>query len=212
MSSAPYMPEAETAFLRMLYRKARVILEYGAGGSTHLAAQMPDKLVMSVESDLEWTRSLRGELADAQSTAILQHVDIGETGPWGRPLNAANWRNFHRYPNSVWEEPWFRQPDVVLIDGRFRTACLATVILRTKKSVRVMFDDYGVRDKYRLVERVIKPWQMIGRMAEFRVKPDNYSPDDIGFLIEQYFQGTIHGEGEKAYRVPEMRKKKDLRT
>ena len=173
---------------------------------------MPDKLVMSVESDLEWTRSLRRELADAQSTAILQHVDIGETGPWGRPLNAANWRNFHRYPNSVWDEPWFRQPDVVLIDGRFRTACLATVILRTKKSVRVMFDDYGVRDKYRLVERVIKPWQMIGRMAEFRVKPDNYSPDDIGFLIEQYFQGTIHGEGEKAYRVPEMRKKKDLRT
>lgn len=207
MSEQPYMPEREVDFLKMVYGKSKVILEYGSGGSTRIAADMPDKLIMSVESDLDWTRSLRHDLMNAKSPVILQHVDIGETGPWGRPLDDRSWRNYHRYPNSVWDEPWFRQPDVVFIDGRFRTACLATVILRTRKSVRVMFDDYGARDRYQLIERIIKPYQMIGRMAEFRVKPDNYSPDDIGFLIEQYFQMTVHGEGEKAYRVPKARMK-----
>lgn len=207
MSDQLYMPEREAAFLKMVYRKSKVILEYGSGGSTRLAAGMPDKLIMSVESDLAWTRSLRHDLMDARSPVILQHVDIGDTGLWGRPVDDRSWRNYHRYPNSVWDEPWFRQPDVVLIDGRFRTACLASVILRTRKSVRVLFDDYAVRDRYQMVEGIIEPYQMIGRMAEFRVKPGNFSPKDMGFLIEQYFQMTVDGEGEKAYRVPKAKKR-----
>jgi len=196
------MPDAEVAHLKQAYADARVILEYGSGGSTRLAAGMPGKFVMSVESDPDWMRKLRRDLATAASPVILQHVDIGPVGAWGRPLTDAGWRTYHRYPNSVWEQPWFKQPDVVLIDGRFRTACLAAVILQTRRPVRVLFDDYGVRDRYRLVERIIEPQAMYGRMAEFLVMPGAYTKADIGFLVEQYFQMTIHGEGEVAYRLP----------
>lgn len=201
MTNKPFMPEKETDHLTKVYAKARVILEYGSGGSTHLAATMPGKYIMSVESDFDWTRDLRRDLAGAASSVILHHVDIGPTGPWGRPLNDERWRAFHRYPNSVWEQTWFRQPDVVLIDGRFRTACLAAVMLRTTRPVTVLFDDYGVRDRYRLVEKIIKPSRSIGRMAEFQVQPNAVSQSEIGFVVEQFFQMTVHGEGEAAYRI-----------
>lgn len=200
----PSMPDDESAYLTEVYEDAHVILEYGSGGSTRVAAHMPDKFIMSVESDLDWARQLRRDLASAASPVILQHIDIGEVGLWGRPLTDQSWRGYHKYSNFVWDQPWFRQPDVVLIDGRFRTACLAAVILRTTRPVKVLFDDYGVRERYQLIERLIKPDKMIGRMAEFSVKPGAYSPSDIGFLIEQFFWMTVHGEGEEAYRLADQ--------
>jgi len=201
MSAKPYMPEEEAAYLEEAYKQARIILEYGSGGSTTLAASMPGKFIMSIESDIEWARELRRDLASATSPVILQHIDIGEVGPWGRPLSDKCWRNYHRYSHWVWDQPWFRPPDTVLIDGRFRTACLATVILRTTVPVRVLFDDYAVRDRYRLIERVLAPDKLVGRLAEFNVEPGAYSAGDLGILIEQYFLMTVHGEGEKAYKL-----------
>lgn len=202
MSTLPFMPEAETAHLMAVYGQARVILEYGPGGSTHLAAAMANKFIMSVESDLGWVQKLRADVASAVSPVILHHIDIGPTGRWSRPLTDAMWRGYHRYPNSVWGQSWFRQPDVVLIDGRFRTACLAAILLQTKHEVRVLFDDYGVREKHQLIEKVIKPSRLVGRMAQFIVPPDAFSKTDIGFLIEQFFQISVHGETEAAYRLP----------
>lgn len=204
MANEPFMPEEETAHLKEIYANSRVILEYGSGGSTHVAAASPGKLVMSVESDLQWTRKLREELAGKASPAIVHHVDIGPVGRWGRPVSETQWRSFHAYPNSVWDQPWFRQPDTVLIDGRFRTACFASVLLRTEKPVRILFDDYGVREKYRLVERVIKPDRVIGRLAEFIVNPRAHSQSDLSFLIGQFFEGTVLGQGEEAYRVTQL--------
>lgn len=196
------MPEEEVAYLAQAYQDAHVILEYGSGGSTRLAAGLLGKFVMSVESDPDWMRSLRRDLVDAVSPVILYYADIGPVGPWGRPLSDRGWRGFHRYPNSVWDQPWFREPDTVLIDGRFRTACFATVLMRTEKPVRVLFDDYGLREKYQLVERILKPSKIVGRLAEFSVLPDAYSKSELSFLVGQFFEGTIHGQSEEAYKLP----------
>jgi hypothetical protein len=195
------MPEEEAAHLRHVYADSRVILEYGSGGSTKLAASMPNKLIMSVESDQQWARKMREELAGEVSPAILHYVNIGPVGRWGRPVSDVKWRRFHTYPISVWDQPWFRQPDTVLIDGRFRTACFAAVLLKTKKPVRILFDDYGVREKYRIVETIMRPDRLIGRMAEFSVGKRAYSQSDISVLISQFFEVTLVGDGEDAYRL-----------
>lgn len=42
------MPPAEAEALRMAYEEAEVILEYGSGGSTVVAAELPGKHVTSV--------------------------------------------------------------------------------------------------------------------------------------------------------------------
>lgn len=201
LTGLPYMPECEREHLTETYHQARVILEYGSGGSTEVAARMPGKYVMSVESDRGWARDLRNRLVGAEclSPVVVHHVDIGQTGLWGRPLDDRCWRDFHLYPNDVWEQGWFRPPDTILIDGRFRTACLATVLLRTEQPVRVLFDDYLVRPLYQQVERIVRPIRLIGRMAEFEIEPGQVRPSEIGFLISQFFQASIHGMGEKYY-------------
>ena len=201
---APFMPEAEIAHLIEVYTAAKVILEYGSGGSTEIAAGLPGKYIMSVESDRDWARSLREKLSKsaARSHAVIHHVDIGATGPWGRPLDDRAWRDFHAYPNGIWEQDWFRHPDVVLIDGRFRTACLATALLRAERPIRVLFDDYGVRPLYHEIEAVIRPTRMIGRMAEFHVEPGLVHQRDIGLLLRQFFRVSLHGPGEEQYQLP----------
>lgn len=195
----PFLPEAETAHLRRLYERAGVILEYGSGGSTELGARAPGNFLMSVESDQDQVR-LRGPAM--LSPAIVHHVDVGPTGPWGRPVNDRGWRGFHRYPNEIWDKPWFRHPDLVLvlIDGRFRTACLVTVMLHATRPVRVLFDDYGVRPLYHQVEEIITPTVMIGRMAEFRVEPGQVLSGQVALVIAQYFQGSVLGMRECDYQ------------
>lgn len=201
--AVPFMPRAEIEYLSQKYAEASVILEYGSGGSTEIAVRMPGKYIMSVESDIAWARQLRQKLSASSllSQPVIYHADIGPTGPWGRPLNDSAWRKFHLYPNSVWDQNWFRHPDVVLIDGRFRTACLATVLLRAKRPVRVLFDDYGVRPLYHQIEEVIKPVRMIGRMAEFQIEPGLAQQKDVGLLLQQFFWVSLHGMSELEYQV-----------
>ena len=52
------LPKAEAAWLAEFYGVAGTILEYGSGGSTVLAAEMPGKTVYSVESDLAWAADM----------------------------------------------------------------------------------------------------------------------------------------------------------
>ncbi len=200
----PSMPAAETMLLREAYEAAGVILEYGSGGSTRLASRMPDKYILSIESDVVWARQLRQQIAQEGplSPVTVYHVDIGPTGAWGRPCDESHWRSYHRYPNAIWDEPFFRHPDVVLIDGRFRLACLMSVILHTTRPVRVLFDDYADRPKYHRAERILRPERMVGRMAEFLVRPGVARSRDIGYMIAQFFDTTIHTGGKISYDIP----------
>lgn len=185
-------PEAEAAALREAYAAARVILEYGSGGSTVMAAEMPGKHILSVESDRMWAVKLQLYLdsADLRSPATIWPIDVGATGEWGRPVDSGAWSRFHRYALSVWDEPFFRHPDVILIDGRFRPACLMTACLRAEAPVTVYFDDYTERARYHGVEAVIKPARIIGRMAEFHVVPDAIPKAAITQVIASFAQAS----------------------
>jgi len=196
-------PMGEDKTLRSSYSLSRVILEYGSGGSTFFAAGEPGKLVLSVESDRFWAVRLQRELdtRELPSPAIVHYVDIGPTGDWGRPLSPERWVQFHRYPLSIWDEPFFRQPDVVLIDGRFRPACLMAVMLRTSKRVTVLFDDYTDRPAYHSVEELIRPAEIVGRMAVFEVEPRRFDPSEATLLMNHFFRATYHGQKSGLYDV-----------
>lgn len=159
-------------WVRDTYASAKVILEYGSGGSTVLASEMPGKTVFSVESDRRWTRMMQAyfDKAGTASPVHLRHVSIGKTGKWGRPVDHAGFRHYHEYPLAIWDAPEFTAPDCVLIDGRFREACFYAVMMRCTKKTVVLFDDYGDRPRYHAVERFAKPVEMRGRMAKFELK------------------------------------------
>ena len=200
-----HLPEAEAVRLNAAYSEARVILEYGSGGSTVLAAEMPGKFILSVESDRDWALRLQYYLdeADTASPATVYPVDIGETGDWGRPKDHSGWTRYHEYALSIWDEPFFRHPDVILIDGRFRPACLMTALARIERPVTVLFDDYVERTRYHVVEEVVKPAQIIGRMAEFRLEPDQLPKTSVTKLISSFAQVSLAREDAASFPAPE---------
>lgn len=166
------LPAHEANILARACDAASVVLEYGSGGSTALAAQHSD-VVISVESDAEWLDGMRTWFASDKPRAevILHHADIGPTGKWGMPAGARSFRNFPRYALEIWDHPRFSHPDLVLIDGRFRPACLLATAFRINRPVTVLFDDYAERPAYHGVEAMFRPAAMHGRMAEFHLKP-----------------------------------------
>ena len=179
------LPEAEADCLRAQYSAAGVILEYGSGGSTVLAGEL-GKTVLSVENDLDWADAMDAWFAQnpPKGQVTLHRVDIGKTEKWGMPSGDAGWRSYNQYPVSVWDRDDFRQPDLVLIDGRFRAACLLTVMMRTLKAVTVLFDDYAERTRYHAVERWIRPVAMHGRMAGFEAAPWTLPPRDLAAVLK----------------------------
>lgn len=169
------MPDQEAATLRAAYEQADVILEYGSGGSTVLAADMPGKHITSVESDRKWARRMRRWFDEnpptTGTTADIVWVNIGKTKAWGHPQDHSFWRRFADYPLAVWQRDGFRHPDVVLVDGRFRAGCALAAAFNITRPVRLLFDDYKARKRHHRVEEFLGAPQLAGRMAIFDVKP-----------------------------------------
>ncbi len=174
-------PEKVCEYVEQHYRAADTILEYGSGGSTVLASELSGKTIFSVESDKRWSLMMQAyfDQAGAKSAVTLHYSNIGKTGEWGMPVSDAAWRRYHRYPLSVWDLPNFKAPDLMLIDGRFRVACLITAMMKTEKPLVVLFDDYADRERYAVVEKWIKPQEFRGRMARFEVEPSHLPRADM---------------------------------
>lgn len=172
------------------YADAGVILEYGSGGSTVLAAGMAGRTVFSVESDAAWLREMRAYFIANPPAADLRlhHGDIGPTRDWGHPLDDRRMRRWPGYALSVWDREDFLHPDVVLVDGRFRVACLLTVAFRCTRPVTVLFDDYRGRKVYHGVEEMLRPAGFAGRMARFEVEPTAVPADRLGWVMTYYFR------------------------
>lgn len=169
------------------YSAATNVLEYGSGGSTVLAAEMPGKHVFSVESDRGWAQMMRDwfdQNPPAEGTSVdVIWSDIGATKEWGHPVDHSEWRRFARYPLEVWSLPEFRQPDVVLVDGRFRQGCALASVFLSKAPLDLFFDDYVSRKHYHKVEEILGPPRITGRMAQWRVTPQPIPPDRLMWII-----------------------------
>lgn len=184
------LPRGEAEALREAYQSARVILEYGSGGSTMLAAGMPGKTLFSVESDHAWHRHMAGLFRTTPPVAevILHHADIGPTRDWGYPEGAHQMARWPGYAVSVWDRSDFRHPDVVLIDGRFRAACFLTTLFRITRPVTVLWDDYRARDSYHFVEDFCPMTGMVGRMAIFSAQPTAIPAEKLGLILTTFLR------------------------
>lgn len=183
------LPGPAVEALRAAYTGANVVLEYGSGGSTLLAAEAGAE-VWAVESDPDWAAMMQGWFMEnpAKGQAHVLHVDIGPTRDWGHPENEERFRHWPDYALKVWDSPGFRHPDVVLVDGRFRLACFLTVAYRITRPVTLFFDDYANRPAYHKAADLQPPSEMIGRMARFDLAPLALTPDRIRAYVRALLQ------------------------
>lgn len=174
------LPEVEAAALEEALAGARVVLEYGMGGSTAVAAELPGKTLFSVESDPAWL-AMMVRYFDATPPVAAVHLHHGDIGPvenWGYPLDDSHRHLWQDYAATVWDRDDFQHPDLVLIDGRFRVGCFLAVAARVTRPVTVLFDDYADRPDYHGVERLVPPVALHGRMARFELRgPLHPGPD-----------------------------------
>lgn len=175
-SEIPRRPHMEPAGLELLTERlssSTCFLEYGAGGSTVLAAEMGVPKIYSVESDRSFLFAVKEAVAEvAPATQLFdQYVDIGPTVEWGNPRDSSKAAKWPLYSSSIWSEIIAKcedEPDLVLIDGRFRVASFLATLIFGRPGTTILFDDYLDRPHYHVVEKYLRPVGGAGRMAEFR--------------------------------------------
>jgi hypothetical protein len=131
-------------------RCAERYVEFGSGASTVLAAGLVKDWVIAFDSSQTWLDHV-GEACRESKTRLepfLSHIDIGEIGEWGFPKDETSRHRWPLYHSSMWSDPRLAEADLYLIDGRFRLACFAQVLLHCGDRSFVVFHDYASRPHY----------------------------------------------------------------
>jgi hypothetical protein len=176
------------AAFKAAVKGASSYLEYGCGGSTILAANSGVKNIIAVDTSSEWAGAVRDAVAQVDGVrATIAHCDVGEVGDWGVPLSNARINDYHKYAVM----PWYAAkkmgvvPGLVLVDGRFRVACFLYTLISARVGTAILFDDYGDRPGYHVVEQFCDLEEMHGRMGAFIVRK-HYSFPDIAETFAKY--------------------------
>jgi len=181
----PHMPADEVEKLTSLLKKARCFLEFGAGGSTRLAASLNVPHIYSVESDEAFSAAVAGAVGEmkTKSKLYITHANIGRTKEWGVPVDNSAVVKWPDYPLGIWEKlkQDKKNPNLVLIDGRFRAACALAAIFQLRAGTPILIDDYlGREQAYDVVSKHAPLVEMAGRMAVFEV-PSKYDAGALAF-------------------------------
>ena len=189
----PHFDPRSAAYFREQLESARNYLEYGSGGSTVVANRYVTNLV-SVESNASFLAGVRKKLEEEPRRAMtkLIHVNIGLTHDWGMPVFRKPTRRRVRRWEDYSKAPWryFRavgqQPDLILVDGRFRVACVLESLLSLSPVSRtqILLNDYVGRPEYSVVER-FTDIELAGRMAILRPRK-SIDRIQMRHLVRQY--------------------------
>lgn len=162
----PHMTTAEvTQFERQLAGLSS-LLEFGCGGST-LAAARQVRHIVSVDSDPAWLGKVHAEIEQESAEFTPFYVDIGPVGEWGYPADESRIRDWPRYHTQIWRS-MTGSPDAVLIDGRFRVACLMQAIIHCKPGCIFLFHDFNDRPQYHAVLKHVDVLARVDTLAVMR--------------------------------------------
>jgi len=177
-----------------LFRK--YLTGFRIGGSTILACQTA-KVVVTVDNDPRFLRSVVRALSSSPAVPDLFvpiHVDTGFTRRWGVPVfrtptpkRVLGWQCYTKAPWEVFRAHSM-EPDTILVDGRFRAACVLESLLNlaTDSACVILVDDYVGRREYAVVEAFADRVATFGKMATLRKKPDFDSEECLRVLPHLY--------------------------
>jgi hypothetical protein len=149
----PAMSAPELACYERHLGRATALLEYGAGGSTVLAAKLGVRTLYTVDTDRAWLDKVKThapvQAMLARGAAKLVHVDLGRVGRWGKPKNILTFPYWPRYARQPWVDGY--SPDLVLIDGRFRVSCIMEALWRGEAGTKIAVHDFWTRRRLQAV-------------------------------------------------------------
>jgi len=166
----PYMPYAVTSWLDGWLQPGMAAFEYGSGGSTLWLAKRVGCLT-SVEHDRAWYEAVQDALARhdvANCTLALHEPDpalpaVAGSSAYGSQVIPATFEAYVRAVENVPDESL----DLVLIDGRSRSAAVDAARNKVKPGGALVLDDSD-RERYQPAQQRLHGW----RRKRFRgVKP-----------------------------------------
>jgi len=188
------MSTSELKILHSHLHSSKHYLEFGSGASTKAAAKAENILsIDSVESSQTYIEEqLKPDAAIAQ--ALLNKklrfhiIDIGETIRWGYPKDDSKKHLWPNYSKSVFSEK--KNYDLVLVDGRFRVACILNCLLNTPEKCTIIVHDFWNRPQYHVALEYLETKERADTLGVFVKKP-RINQEDVQAMIEafQYLPG-----------------------
>lgn len=181
----PRMTPRELALFRSFVVRAGTYLEFGAGGSTVVAAEAATERVISVDSSQEWLANV-AKAVGVTSKLTLHRADIGPTGDWGVPTDMTTKHLWPSYHSAVWENPLALSADTVMVDGRFRVACFLQTVLRAAAGTIILVHDFTSRPQYYAVREVAREIATDEDLSAFVVDGSHASRRKAAELMGRY--------------------------
>ena len=158
----PSMTSSEITMVSNFLSGAVHYAEFGSGGSTCLACKFPNlRSIVSIESDHAFQQKVQGLCPRAS----VRWINIGKTADYGHPSDDSSkhlWRNYSTADIG--------NPDLILIDGRFRLACGIQCCLKYPDAI-IMIHDFAHRTEYHLLLRFLDVFDATDSLVAARVKP-----------------------------------------
>ena len=170
-SLKPHMSDPERDALARNFERAQLLLEFGCGGSTALAAASGVARIVSVDSDRAWLDKVAQAPELEGVDFVPVHVDVGRTGYWGVPENDRRASGWPEYYKSPWSHVP-RAPDSVFIDGRFRVACTLFAILECDSRSQYIIHDFWDRPHYHCVLDFLDCIERVDTLGVFHAKKE----------------------------------------
>lgn len=172
-------------------RGAKVYAEWGSGGSTELAPFLVTSIAYSVEHAVPWCKSMlkKGSIQVATFLERLQFhcLDVGApVQAFGNLKNKADFYKMKPYIEFI-DEIAEDHIDVVLIDGRFRSAVGLYLLTSPKISTEtvVLVHDFKQRPNYHVLLSHYDVIESKASLSALRMKP-KLSKDKLLKDYEKY--------------------------
>jgi hypothetical protein len=188
----PRMTDKELELFTTFVSRATNYVEFGAGGSTCVAAPVVKKSIVSVDSSKEWLQKV-ADICAAHPTWTqpkLVYADIGPIGAWGKPTDPDTKDRWPSYHEKVWEIPGTSDADLYMVDGRFRVACFMQCLLHARTGVHIAVHDFTLRPDYAIISEVADQIASSGTLAVFVKRPDQDDARVKAILEKRRFHRT----------------------
>ena len=186
---SPHMIPAEVALLSTFVPKDGTCLEFGSGGSTQFFLEKGIGKLYSVDSDRAWLEKLFENPAvrifHKHGRWVPLYADIGHTEDWGAPaihVPSIIWLNYHQH---IWSHIHENAFDLILVDGRFRVACLLQCLLRcSNEKAVILMHDFWNRPHYHEVLDFLDVLEKADSLGVFKPKK-NLDWQKLGILLQE---------------------------
>ncbi|MCB1476376.1 MAG: hypothetical protein H6917_13290 [Novosphingobium sp.] len=180
--------EGDDGLFKALLPSVKNYFEYGCGKSTEYLYKYSNVNIYSVDTSQEWASKIQGLSKDKGDNRLnVKWVDVGPVIDWGTPESFVKRQNFAEYANWFWELGV--DPDLVVIDGRFRVCCFLTSIKFAPVGTKILFDDYADRPSYHVAEEFLPVIDRCGRQVLFEV--DSHAKEKVDDDVISGFRNVV---------------------